>query len=91
MIYVCGERELLAAGRDHEAGEAFAVEHHFAVELVFGAEGAGFCEDVAGAGIVDLNFGERAVLAENGKSFEENGKVGTRAPIRHVVGDERPD
>jgi len=39
------ERELLAGGSDHVTGEALAVKHHFAVELVFGAVGAGFRED----------------------------------------------
>ncbi len=88
MIDVRGESQLPAAGGDDEAGESFAIEHQFAIQLVFRAEGAGFCEDVACAGIVDLNFGERAVFAENGKRFEENGEVGARTPISHVVSDE---
>ena len=88
VIDVGGEGQFLAASSDDKAGEALAVEHHFPVKLVFGAEGAGFCEDVAGAGIVDLNFGERAVLAKNGKRFEENREVGACTPIGHVVGDE---
>jgi len=87
VIHVGGERELLAAFGDDEAGEPFAVEHHFAIELVLGAERAGFCEDVAGTGIVDLNFGESAVFPENGHRFEEDRKVGPRAPVGHVVGN----
>ena len=88
MIHVGGEREFAAACRDHEAHEALSIQHHFAVEPVLGVEGAGFGEDVSGAGIVHLNFGERAVLPEDGEGAEKRIEIRTGGPIRHVVGHE---
>src|SRR5690242_8130904 len=88
VVHIRRKRELLTTRRDYVAGKSFAVEHHFAIELVFGAERAGFCEDVTGAGTAGLDFGECSVLAENGKRFEEDRIVRTGGPVSKVVGDE---
>src|SRR5229473_1637804 len=85
MIDVSGEGELLSIFGDDVAGEAFAVKHHFAAQLVFGAEGAGFCEDMAGAGGIYLNLRERAVFSENRERLEKNLIVRAGGPIGEVV------
>src|SRR6266478_6356451 len=88
MIYVGGEYDFFAARGDYIAGETFAVQHHVGVEAIFGAEGSGFRENVPGAGICSLNFCERAVLAEDGQSFEEDRVIGTSGPVGEILADE---
>src|SRR5437879_11519115 len=56
VIDIGSEGKFLSVFGDDVAGEAFAVEHHLAIELVFGAERAGLRKDMAGAGGRRLNF-----------------------------------
>ena len=88
VIDVSGKGQLLPILCEDVTGEAFAVEHHLAAKFVFGAKRAGFCEDVACAGRIGLNFRKRAVFAENWKRLEEILIIGTRLPIREVVDHE---
>ena len=88
VIDVSSKGELFAVFSDDVANQAFAVEHQFGIELVFGAESAGFCKHVTGAGRASLNFRERAVFAEDGQRFEENFVVRARGPIREVMDHE---
>src|SRR5690242_5515570 len=88
MIDVSGERKLLPVLGEDVPRETFAVEHHFAAQLVFGAKGAGFCEDMACAWRTGLNFGKRAVFAKNWQRLEEILIVRTRRPIGEVVDHE---
>src|SRR5690242_15335140 len=88
MIDVSGKSQLLPILCEDVAGEAFAVEHRLATQFVFGAKRAGFCEDVACARRIGLNFRKRSVFAENRKRLEEILIVRTRRPIREVVDHE---
>ena len=88
MIDVGGEGKLFSVFGDDIAGEAFPVEHHLAVELVFGAEGASFGIDVTSAWRICLNFRECAVFTEDRKRFEKDLIVGACRPIREVVDHE---
>ena len=85
MIYVRGEDQLLAAGSDYVAGQAFPIEHEVAVHAIFRGEGSGFREDVAGAGICGLDFCKRTVFAKNRQRFEENGIIGARRPVGEIA------
>src|SRR5205814_3088378 len=88
VIDVSGESQSLAVFGEDIAGKAFAVEHHLAAQFVFGAKRAGFCEDMACAGRIGLNFRKRAVFAKNWQSLEKTLIVRTRGPIREVVDHE---
>src|SRR6267378_3051880 len=88
VINVGGEGESLSIFGDDVAGEAFAVKHHLAAQLVIGAEGAGFCKDMAGAGGGSLNFRERAVFAENRERLEKNLIVRAGGPVSEVLDHE---
>ena len=83
-----GEGELAAGLGDDVARQALSIEHHFSVEMIAGAERSCFCEDVACARILRLNFGKGAVFAEDGKRVEENVIVGPRGPISEIVAHE---
>ena len=72
VIYVGSEGEFFSVFGDDVAGEAFAVKHHHAIEPVFGAERAGFREDMAGTGGICLNFSKRAVFAKNRERTKKN-------------------
>src|SRR5260370_19057317 len=67
------------------AGESLAVKPYFAAKFVFGAKRASFCEDVACAEGIGLNFHKRAVFAENGERLKKDWKVGTGGPRGEVV------
>src|SRR4029077_16852043 len=88
VIYVGGEYNFFAAGGDYVAGQPFSIEHHFGVELVFGAECSGFRENMPGGGVGSLNLGERAVFAEDGKRFEEEGVIGASGPVGEILAHE---
>ena len=88
VIDVSGESQSLAVFGEDIAGKAFAVEHHLAAKFVFGAKRAGFCEDMACARRIGLNFREGTVFAENWKRLEKNLIVRTRRPIGEVVDHE---
>src|SRR5258706_3007235 len=64
------------------------MEDHDFVQAMFGAEGAGFREDVAGGLIGGLNFGESSVFTEDGQGFEEDGVIGTSGPVGEVLAHE---
>jgi len=71
VIDVSGESKPFSIFGDDIAGQAFAVQHHLAAQLVIGAEGAGFRENVAGAGRIFLNFRQRAVFSKNGSALKK--------------------
>src|SRR5437879_12195984 len=72
----------------HVTGQTLAVEHHVGVELVLGAERAGLGVDVTRGGRGGLNFGQRAVFAEDRQGVGEDLAIGTPGLVGRVVADE---
>src|SRR5258708_34097465 len=88
MIDVSGEGKFLSIFGDDVAGETFAVQHHLAAQLVIGAKGASFCEHVACALRIFLNFYQRAVFSKNGERLEKGSVVRPGGPIGEEVDHE---
>src|ERR1700739_3993247 len=88
MIDIGSEDKFLAVRGDYISGEAFSIQHHVFVEVIFRAEGACFCEDVPGGWIGGLNFGESSIFAEDRQRFEEDWVIGSGGPIGEVLAHE---
>ena len=88
MVDVGREGQFAAGLGDDVTCKTFSIEHHFAVQTISRAVGAGFCENVACTGIIFLNFCERAVFAEDRQRVEKNVVVGARSPVGEIVAHE---